>query len=211
MATLTADVTADAKSWNVSALPVGDYLQVDDEIVHVLDKQRTTNRIRVERGYAGTTAATHSSGATLTPLYIPSTGGGGAGGGVSIMGPFAVLFDGPDLNGSIPNIPLEVGTWVLSVWIVLRDVFEAAGNVSLDVTLTNDNPGSHQVFFLTSLQDEVVAWQDSFSVLGGSLSSLATKAPARLNAGANGGMYVDLNGSPTAGAADIYALIAEPA
>lgn len=36
MATLTADVTAEATSWNVSVMPGVNFLQVDDEIVRVL-------------------------------------------------------------------------------------------------------------------------------------------------------------------------------
>lgn len=72
MATLTADVTAEATSWNVSALPGVEFLQVDDEIVRVLDQKRTQNRLRVERGYAGTTAAEHAADTELVPAYVPS-------------------------------------------------------------------------------------------------------------------------------------------
>lgn len=77
MATLAANASAIQERLKVSAIPAGDYFQIDDEIVRVIDKRTTQLTILVERAYAGTTAATHNSGATLTPLYVPSTGGGG--------------------------------------------------------------------------------------------------------------------------------------
>lgn len=79
MATLAANASATQERLKVSAIPAGDYFQIDDEIVRVIDKRTTQLTILVERAYAGTTAATHSSGAELTPLYVPSTGGGGGG------------------------------------------------------------------------------------------------------------------------------------
>lgn len=79
MTTLAADVSATQERVKVSDMPNLDYFQVDDEIFRVSVQRPQSNELLVQRGYAGTTAATHSSGATLTPVYVPSSGGGGGG------------------------------------------------------------------------------------------------------------------------------------
>lgn len=106
MATLTADVNSTQGSWNVSALLPGvTYVQVDDEIVRILDQRSTELRFRVERGYAGTTAASHSSGATLTPVYVPSESGGEGGAG-AVLSASVTLTHAQILT--LPTTPVEV-------------------------------------------------------------------------------------------------------
>lgn len=121
MATLAADVTATQTSWNVSAMPDADFLQADDEIVKVIDQRRTENRIRVQRGYAGTTAASHLSAAELTPVYVPSVGGGGGGG---------VTVDNQD------DPPAEVTTLIAVGATIAGDEATLADQVVLSRTVT---------------------------------------------------------------------------
>ena len=92
MATLSEDIAIDETDWLVSAdIPdTIDYLTVESEVVQVTatfpaqyqrgEGTTSASRIRVIRGAGGTTAATHSSGTSLTPLIPPSSSGGGGAG-----------------------------------------------------------------------------------------------------------------------------------
>lgn len=121
MATLTADVTAEAISWNVSALLPGvSYLQVDDEIVRILDQRSTENRLRVQRGYAGTTAASHDSGAELVAVYVPSAGGGVQ--IIRLLGPFHIAHDTPNIT-TVEQVLADLSEG----WIILNGLVVLSG------------------------------------------------------------------------------------
>lgn len=91
MTDLTADVNDNQVYWKVSDMPVADYLQADDEIVRIIYRLAQHEEVYVERGCAGTTAASHSSGA-LTTLWVPGGGSSDALSG-TLLGPFHVAFD----------------------------------------------------------------------------------------------------------------------
>lgn len=89
MATLSATITADATVIPVSgsAPEIGSYLTVGSESIRFLGTSRgpqgrskSRSYWSVDRGVAGTTKATHSSGTTLTQYYPDAEDGGGSGG-----------------------------------------------------------------------------------------------------------------------------------
>lgn len=91
MATITANISAEDSILPVSeqAPSPGAYYTIDDEAVRLLGSQLSPTqgedrtRWLVERAVAGTTAATHTSGATLTRYYPDAASvGGGEGAGV---------------------------------------------------------------------------------------------------------------------------------
>jgi hypothetical protein len=86
MTTLVGNVTAYSTLWTTSSLIHGDVLAVESELVKVKarfpagvrpDSVITPNRIRVQRGVGGTSAASHSNGTSLVPHYEPFIESGG--------------------------------------------------------------------------------------------------------------------------------------
>lgn len=87
MTQLAAAVDADDEVWTLDALPPSPYVQVGDELIEIRSRypsriyqptqQPLPPKIRVRRGTAGTTAASHNNGSTLTPIYGAGTSGGG--------------------------------------------------------------------------------------------------------------------------------------
>lgn len=153
MTTLSVAVDADDKLWTVDTLPDSPFLEAGDELVevsalfpeHVYKPTMTTipAKVRVTRAVAGTTAATHAQGITLTQVYpesaadagggaiavtdgtttvasvtelqVPSVASGGA--GVAVAGP---ITGSPGLVYFQPNQPggsIEDG----SIWFAAND------------------------------------------------------------------------------------------
>lgn len=93
MTTLAANLSASASTLQVDAAVANPapYYKIDNEVVQIVQPSLTVqdgtspNRSRsnvlwvIERAISGTTAATHSSGATLTPVYDPAVAAGGGG------------------------------------------------------------------------------------------------------------------------------------
>ena len=88
MATLNGGITSMSELIRISGTPPapGTFITIDDEAMKVNGAARgadgrsfTRDYLSVDRGVAGTTKATHSNGATLTPYY-PDAPGGGSGG-----------------------------------------------------------------------------------------------------------------------------------
>lgn len=81
MATLTSAVTAEQLEIASDATEPG-YYYVDDEAIRLLVRRVGQHRGKwiVDRGVAGTTAASHADNATLTRYYpeAPASGGGGS-------------------------------------------------------------------------------------------------------------------------------------
>src|SRR5439155_16180756 len=79
MTTLGAALNSSAQQLRVDAAVAdpADFYQIDSEVVQLLSHRQASAAYlagdptlwRVERGVAGTTAASHLNGATLTPLY----------------------------------------------------------------------------------------------------------------------------------------------
>ena len=88
MATIIANISASATTWPVSAQVAPGWYTIDSENVQVTNSAFGHSEFvddfyaSVERGVAGTTAVSHSSGATLTRYYPDAVSAGGGGGGV---------------------------------------------------------------------------------------------------------------------------------
>ncbi|HKR49466.1 MAG TPA: hypothetical protein VJT72_07775 [Pseudonocardiaceae bacterium] len=118
MTTLSVAVDADDKLWTVDTLPDPEvpYLEAGDELVevsayfpeHVYKPTMTTipAKIRVVRAVAGTSAASHNQGITLTPVY-PESATGGGGGAIAVTDGTTTIEDVTTLN--VPGGSLSEG------------------------------------------------------------------------------------------------------
>lgn len=104
MATLTANVSPSTNPLPASGPVPNGFYTIDDEAIYVhghgapkplLDP---TSDLNVTRGIAGTTAASHSSGATLTRYYPDAASG--EGGAIAATDTQVVFMDGTDAVGS---------------------------------------------------------------------------------------------------------------
>jgi hypothetical protein len=70
-AALDSSTTSVVVSYDVGGLRAGTVFEVDSELFYIWEANSATKTLTVERGYAGTTAASHSSGAlvTVTPRF----------------------------------------------------------------------------------------------------------------------------------------------
>jgi len=75
------------------------YYTVDDEAIRVIGRAHEETWL-VDRAIAGTTAASHSSGATLTRYFPDAAGGVGTEQTVRLLGPFTINHDDPGLAGT---------------------------------------------------------------------------------------------------------------
>ena len=68
---LNDSATSVVCSYDLGGLRAGSVFEIDAELFYVWDANTATKTVTVERGYAGTTAASHSSGAlvTLSPRF----------------------------------------------------------------------------------------------------------------------------------------------
>ena len=68
---LDSSTTSVVTSYDLGGLRTGSVFEVDSELFYVWDANTASKTVTVERGYAGTTAASHSSGAivTLNPRF----------------------------------------------------------------------------------------------------------------------------------------------
>lgn len=95
MTQLAETVDATDEVWTIDTLPASPFLQAGDELVeirarypeHIYPPTQETlpPKIRVRRALAGTSAASHNNGSTLTPVYVPSAPGEG-GGAIAVTG-----------------------------------------------------------------------------------------------------------------------------
>jgi hypothetical protein len=132
MATLSANITASQTVIPVSgaASQTGSFFTVDSEAIRFLGTSRgpqgrsfLRDYWSVDRGVAGTTASTHSNGATLTQYY-PDAASAPAARGLAIM---AVR----DNTGG--NVTVTAGTMdptPVTVYTVIRDDLGAAADTS---------------------------------------------------------------------------------
>lgn len=64
--TIDADDTTVVCSYDIGGLRTGSVFEIESELFYVWDASPAAKTVTVERGYAGTTAASHSSGAIIT-------------------------------------------------------------------------------------------------------------------------------------------------
>lgn len=116
MTTLAANLSDSATQMRVNAADANPapYYQIDSEVVQLLAnvtvvqepllsprRRDDTTLWQIDRAMSGTTAAAHLSGATLTPVYDPSVGGGG--GGLDVT-------DGTTTVAAVTTLELPSGT-----------------------------------------------------------------------------------------------------
>ena len=65
-ASLTSGDTSVVTTYDLGGLRTGSVFEIESELFYVWDANPATKTLTVERGYAGTTAASHTSGAILT-------------------------------------------------------------------------------------------------------------------------------------------------
>lgn len=63
---IDADDTTVVCSYDIGGLRTGSVFEIESELFYVWDSSPAAKTVTVERGYAGTTAASHSSGAIIT-------------------------------------------------------------------------------------------------------------------------------------------------
>src|SRR5688500_1206787 len=109
MPELAAGVLNSATEWTLDTTEgiTTEYVQVDDEIVRIAGMapehvykptgETIAAKVTVERGQSGTTAASHLSGAALTPVYEAASAGGGA----------ITVTDGTTTVEGVQNVTLE--------------------------------------------------------------------------------------------------------
>jgi hypothetical protein len=135
MTTLAADITA-SQGWLPVADPEGlasGFYTIDDENVRVRDElHRTsdddaslsgrpdmTDGRFVERAVAGTTAASHSSGATMTRYYPDAVSSGSGVQQLSLLGPYTVNYDDPGIGADIVYVAdIDPDVYVVNAWFL---------------------------------------------------------------------------------------------
>jgi hypothetical protein len=209
MTDLTADVNDNQVYWKVSDMPVADYLQADDEIVRIIYRLAQHEEVYVERGYAGTTAASHSSG-ELTTLWVPGTGGG-AEQSVSLLGPFHIAHDTPDLFSGTPIELVEVpqAAWV-EVRAVITEFWDGGGDeTGVDASFRLTDPGENAFSVKDFWNSSIASTISGFAASG--LEGFADGPVLVRTPDATVTVSVSVQGpgeSPTiAGEADVYVIV----
>jgi len=65
-ATVNSSATSIVVSYDLGGLRAGSVLEIDSELFYIWEANSASKTLTVERGYAGTTATSHSSGALIT-------------------------------------------------------------------------------------------------------------------------------------------------
>ena len=65
-ATINSSATSVVTTYDLGGLRAGSVFEIDSELFYVWEANTSTKTLTVERGYAGTTAASHSLGAVIT-------------------------------------------------------------------------------------------------------------------------------------------------
>jgi hypothetical protein len=252
--TLAAAVDAVDKLWTIDTMPDAPFLEAGDELVeisarfpeHIYAPTQETipAKIRVRRAVAGTAAATHAQGITLTPVYpesATSPGGGGvtvdnqsdppaevtilelpgatlAGGTATLvvprlLGPFRVNFDTPEVstNGvELAGSAFVAGAVIIRTWAVHTDpaaAWNPAGSVEFQVL-----DWATQTVLLSLYDPKLVGFPgQELTRISAQPTNLSDHPYVSPDANSIG-VYVDIaSGTPTAGSADVYAVIVEPA
>ena len=258
MATLNGGITSTSELIRVSGTPPapGTYFTIDDEAFKANGATRgaqgrnfTRDYLAVDRGVAGTTKATHSNGATLTPYYPDAPGGGSGGvtvtdgtttvnpatsiqvpagtltspgGGVAsvaliptLLGPYRINFD--DFQGTGGNFPIELtelpdGCLLLFSYVKTVTAWSGGGvsvaTAEVGIAPTGDLTNGDDMFS-TNLTNQRSNHGGKYYILNeGQVEAQAIEVIT----GTSLIVYLaSINGTPSAGAADFYAIIAAPA
>ena len=234
--TLAADVSADAEFIEVAAplsdtLDFGFLVQIGEEMM-LVEYRGMGYLPGVRRHFDGTLAAPHSSGAAVTPVVLvvqtdpptappPAQGGGGVQ-TVSLLGPFTVTFAtmGIDATGGNPTTlanggyvdvaAVPDGSEIIVAWAEPTSAWNGDGTQSLEMLVQPaDDPDNSSGLgvFTTNI---AVGPESGYAIA----TATAILIVIRTISGTHLGVVYANDGGvtpPTAGEADIYALIATPA
>jgi hypothetical protein len=235
VAALTSAVNASVTRFPTDTVePSPGYYMIDDEAVRVGGSELTgtvggTRTVWiVERGYAGTTAASHDSGATLTRYYpeAPSSGGGAVQ-SISLIDGGVISFDTPGLIDNVPNAYVNLGTVpagaiVLRVWaeeiatwadVVAGDDYlslgigDAAAATGPTLASYDLGQGSHGSTADHGREQGGLQLAITDGSITGGFEAVTSKTESDLWAN----IYQGSAGEITAGSVHVYALIAQPA
>jgi len=176
-----SDDTSFVMSYELSGLRAGTVFEVDSELIYVWEATSGSKTLTVERGYGGTTAAAHSSGAivTLNPRFPKAQMLEALNQDIDDMssplnGLFRVVATNVDYNGADRQIDLTGATSIIDLLDVRLRYLDSDYPVIRKVRLQRDLPTSDFPSGFALVFDE--------SVMAGSLR-VRYKAPfARVSA-----------------------------
>lgn len=189
------------------------YFTIGDEAIRVTGRVHETTWL-VDRGVAGTTAASHSDDAALTRYYPDSAASTGGEQTIRLLGPYTVNFDDPGIDdyAEVGEV-IAAGTLIVSAWVVITTglVSNPAGDGhSIYVSLGQDTGGMLAAYASVASSDVTIGepiWINNDGTgIGGKRIGMVPSGGRHLNIS----MYPG-QGVFTAGVVDVYALIAEPA
>lgn len=225
MTALRADINAETRFIPVSVVisnptyPL--FYDLGDETIKVVGRADTTEW-EVERGAGDSGATSHTKGTVLIANASPF----GAGGGeqrVRLLGPFNITFETANLGSSsgVELADLDAGVWVISSWALFTQewTFLEPSILQIRVAPASDltdwweaaiyNTYASNGFFVDG---DAAVLREGVRSRPDPDSESVTTSPLRAIVGPTvpGVLTVRVSNDPTAGEADIYALIAEP-
>lgn len=161
-----------------------------------------------ERGIAGSDAATHTSGATLTPYYpaAPATNTGGEQ-RVRLLGPFAVAFDTPGITDQAALTTLSAGVAVIRAWARVTASWSPS-NPGFRIGAGGSGAVTNGDYWTVTEYDALGEAQEDSGAFAEANIPVDQRIVTVLE---NGFLVAHLTSAAAQGEADIYALIAEPA
>lgn len=206
----------------------GELFRLEDEMVefgghNLVNRLRDRKQVSFRRGVGGTTAVTHASGTTLLRVADAVASSASAetfadpfsAGGVQtirLLGPFHVTFETPGIAGDEDGAvltELDAGTLVIHVAVVPTAAWNGGDLTALDIYIGGEDFGPPDDNFRTITGDPFVVAELNPRTGGGSTGGLARAVFGAVTT--DGALLIQGDGAATEGAADIYALIAEPA
>jgi hypothetical protein len=225
--TLAAAVDTVDKLWTIDTMPDAPFLEAGDELVeisarfpeHIYAPTQETipAKIRVRRAMAGTTAATHAQGITLTPVYPESATSG--------VGALTLLDSGPLVlpaadNTTLFEDDLPQGTFIVQTWCLMRqDTGDWVDGSTLELILVQQDGSNGADLVRYDLWNALVQgvdgpyWMVEAGVDDVASPSTFRNAPRAAYVLDAAGGKIEINSSGTITTLDIrvFALIAPPA
>jgi hypothetical protein len=231
--TLAAAVDAVDKLWTIDTMPDAPFLEAGDELVeisarfpeHIYAPTQETipAKIRVRRAAAGTTAAIHAQGITLTPVYPESSSSAGSEQTIRLLGPYRVNYNDVGLRDPdnfvgvrISNEPLTEDMVVLKVWAEYVTQWAGSDGNALDASslfIVVENAARDSSFTVSAyaLDNRRSSNTPDFALTTAQPSADPENIIRVKTTGYFAAVWDLATATATAGATDVYALIAEPA
>jgi hypothetical protein len=218
--TLAAAVDAVDKLWTIDTMPDAPFLEAGDELVeisarfpeHIYAPTQETipAKIRVRRAVAGTTAATHAQGITLTPVYPESASSAGSEQTIRLLGPTNITFETPDIGNSAVVLTIPAGATVIKAALFTTTFWEQAASANPDaivLQLQGDGEVSGHTLVEYNVDNQTIG-DATHRIEGGILSEFSPGGGAKCVT--ENTLRVSITGTLVQGAGFVEALIAEP-